>query len=240
MLTRRKGPKNAKLLSGQFFHIIPVPNKYVYANNNQNLIPATFGHWGLFLLVACFHWEKGFRKKIRTPFSISPTVSESPDQGPSKNTGVCPKKIGSRGNCPSFVGCNTGVNLRKANHGRHIYVRVWGSFGWVWHCCGCGSYYQPSLTKDASKNVKKHKSSKHGWMNENIVENTVMAFWVRIWPAFANLRNIIGHTYPKWTCQGSQIQNGTLWYEGRVDEWTKLWIWHCVSGSGCPGENSQQ
>ena len=69
-----------------------------------NSIPATFGHWGLFLLVACFHWEKGSRKKNRTPFSISPTVSESPDQGPSKNTGVCPKKIGSRGNCPSFVG----------------------------------------------------------------------------------------------------------------------------------------
>ena len=44
-------------------------------------IPATLGHWGLFLLVAPFHWEKGCRQKTRTPISIPPTVSESPDQG---------------------------------------------------------------------------------------------------------------------------------------------------------------
>ena len=102
-----KAPKMLNCCQLKFFTHFSWGTNIHMGTTITNLIPATFGHWGLFLLVACFHWEKGSRKKIRTPFSISPTVSESPDQGPSKNTGVCPKKIGSRGNCPSFVGCNT-------------------------------------------------------------------------------------------------------------------------------------
>ena len=105
-----KAPKMLNCCQLKFFTHFSWGTNIHMGTTITNLIPATFGHWGLFLLVACFHWEKGSRKKIRTPFSISPTVSESPDQGPSKNTGVCPKKIGSRGNCPSFVGCNTHVN----------------------------------------------------------------------------------------------------------------------------------
>ena len=102
-----KAPKMLNCCQLKFFTHFSWGTNIHMGTTITNLIPATFGHWGLFLLVACFHWEKGSRKKNRTPFSISPTVSESPDQGPSKNTGVCPKKIGSRGNCPSFVGCNT-------------------------------------------------------------------------------------------------------------------------------------
>ena len=106
-----KAPKMLNCCQLKFFTHFSWGTNIHMGTTITNLIPATFGHWGLFLLVACFHWEKGSRKKNRTPFSISPTVSESPDQGPSKNTGVCPKKIGSRGNCPSFVGCNTDIDF---------------------------------------------------------------------------------------------------------------------------------
>ena len=44
MLTRRKGPKTAKLLSAHFFHIFPVPRNYLYETIKKNSIPATFGH----------------------------------------------------------------------------------------------------------------------------------------------------------------------------------------------------
>ena len=36
----------------------------MYETIKKNSTPATFGHWGLFLLVACFHWRKAAVKKL--------------------------------------------------------------------------------------------------------------------------------------------------------------------------------
>ena len=71
----------------------------------------TFGHWGLFLLVTCFHWEKGFHKKFGFLFQFHQLFRNPLTKTLLKNTGVCPKKIGSRRNCPSFVGCNTDIDF---------------------------------------------------------------------------------------------------------------------------------
>ena len=45
-------------------------NHHTHGNGNENFNSSNTWHWGLFLLVACFHWEKDCRQKTTHLFQF--------------------------------------------------------------------------------------------------------------------------------------------------------------------------